>query len=169
MLNFATTKNPVRLIMNSPSGGQEEDALRVQKVPADADLLDAYSHAVIGVVQRVGPSVISITGHPAEGERGQGSGFVISADGLVLTNSHVVGNRQRLRATTEDGDSLDARLIGDDPATDLALIRLAARDLPHADLGDSDSLQVGQLVIAVGNPLGFRSTVSTGVVSALVT
>src|SRR5262245_42252939 len=103
MLNFRTSENPVRLITDSPSGGQQDDALRPQKVPADADLLDAYSHAVVGVVQRVGPAVISVTGHPDDGQRGLGSGFLISADGLALTNSHVVGNRQRLRATTEDG------------------------------------------------------------------
>jgi S1-C subfamily serine protease len=96
-----------------------------------------------------------------------GSGFLITPDGFALTNSHVARGRKRLRATTEEGDGLDAELIGDDAATDLALIRLAARDLPHAELGDSDGLQVGQLVIAMGNPFGFRSTVSTGVVSAI--
>jgi S1-C subfamily serine protease len=132
----------------------------------DAELLDAYSQAVIGVVGRIGPAVLSITGHPADGQRGQGSGFLITPDGFALTNSHVARGRARLRAITEEGDALEARLIGDDPATDLALIRLAARDLPHAELGDSEGLQVGQLVIAMGNPFGFRSTVSTGVVSA---
>lgn len=133
----------------------------------EAELLDAYSQAVIGVVGRVGPAVIAVAGHPADRSPGQGSGFVIAPGGFALTNSHVVHGRERLRATTEDGDAIDARLIGDDPSTDLALIRLAAKDLPHAELGDSDNLQVGQLVIAVGNPFGFRSTVSTGVVSAL--
>jgi S1-C subfamily serine protease len=133
----------------------------------DAELLDAYSQAVIGVVGRVGPAVISVTGHPADDERGQGSGFLITPDGFALTNSHVAHGRQRLRAITEDGDALDARLIGDDPSTDLALLRLAARELPHSQLGDSTALQVGQLVIALGNPFGFRSTVSTGVVSAV--
>jgi S1-C subfamily serine protease len=133
----------------------------------DAELLDAYSQAVIGVVGRVGPAVLSINGHPADNQPGSGSGFVITPDGFAVTNSHVVRGRNRLRATTEDGDSLDAALVGDDPATDLAVIRIAAKDLPHAQLGDSDSLQVGQLVIAMGNPFGFRSTVSTGVVSAL--
>ena len=84
-----------------------------------------------------------------------------------MTNSHVVHGRRRLRAVTPEGDSLDADLVGDDPASDLALVRLAARDLPRAELGDSDGLQAGQLVIAMGNPFGFQSTVSTGVVSAL--
>src|SRR5262245_43082791 len=139
----------------------------VGKVQRDAALLDAYSQAVIGVVGRVGPAVISVAGHPADRQPGQGSGFVITPDGFALTNSHVVHGRQRLRATTEEGDALDARLVGDDTSTDLALIRLAARDLPYAELGSSDDLQVGQLVIAVGNPFGFRSTVSTGVVSAV--
>jgi S1-C subfamily serine protease len=133
----------------------------------DAALLDAYSQAVIGVVGRVGPAVLSVASQLEGRERGQGSGFIIAPDGFALTNSHVVHGRDKLRATTEEGDTLDARLIGDDPSTDLALIRLAARDLPHSELGESDNLQVGQLVIAMGNPFGFRSTVSTGVVSAM--
>jgi S1-C subfamily serine protease len=141
--------------------------VRGSAIPTDGDLLDAYSQAVINVVRQVGPTVISVSGRPNDPRQGMGSGFVITPDGLALTNSHVARGRQRLRATTEEGDSLDAELIGDDPATDLALVRLAARDLPHAELGDSDALQVGQLVIAMGNPFGFRSTVSTGVVSAI--
>ena len=98
---------------------------------------------------------------------GAGSGFLLTPDGYALTNSHVVHGRPNVQATTEDGDTLSAELIGEDPATDLALLRLAARDLPFAELGDSQTLQVGQLVIAMGNPLGFQSTVSTGVVSAV--
>jgi len=169
MLNSTTFQSaivPLTVTTNSQAS-EGGDASRPLKVPADADLLDAYSHAVIGVVGQVGPAVISVAGHPADSERGQGSGFVITPDGFALTNSHVAHGRERLRATTEDGDGIDARLIGDDPSTDLALLRLAARDLPHAELGNSDGLQVGQLVIAMGNPFGFRSTVSTGVVSAL--
>ena len=111
--------------------------------------------------------MISVMGAKGDRESGMGSGFVLTPDGYALTNSHVVGGRQKLRAITADGDSLDAQLIGDDPATDLALLRLVASDLPRAELGDSDGLQVGQLVIAIGNPFGFQSTVSTGVVSAL--
>jgi S1-C subfamily serine protease len=135
--------------------------------PTDADLLDAYSEAVIGVVQKVGPAVIAVTGRRGDRTGGIGSGFLITPDGYALTNSHVVHGRDRMGATTQDGDGLDAELIGDDPATDTALVRVSARDLPYAELGDSETLRVGQLVIAMGNPLGFHSTVSTGVVSAL--
>ena len=133
---------------------------------ADADLLDAYSQAVIRVVEAVSPAVIGVAAS-AGGGGGSGSGFLVTPDGYGLTNSHVVANRARLTATTTDGDRLDAQVIGDDPATDLALIRLAARDLPFAQLGNSDALRVGQLLIAIGSPFGFQSTVSTGVVSAL--
>jgi S1-C subfamily serine protease len=169
MLNFATSRSAILAlpVTSNSEGYSQSDPSRTNEVQRDADLLDAYSQAVMGVVGRVGPAVISVAGHPAENSPGQGSGFVITPDGFALTNSHVVHGRQRLRATTEEGDALDARLIGDDPSTDLALIRLAARDLPHAELGDSEGLRVGQLVIAMGNPFGFRSTVSTGVVSAV--
>jgi S1-C subfamily serine protease len=133
----------------------------------DANLLDAYSQAVVRVVETVGRATIGVQPPRNQQQGGQGSGFLITPDGYALTNSHVVGGRSKLTATTNDGDRLDAEVIGDDPATDLALIRLAARDLPICTLGDSAALRVGQLVIAIGNPLGFDSTVSTGVVSAL--
>jgi S1-C subfamily serine protease len=156
--------------INDPDGKGETPDSRARSPsgkPADADLLDAYSQAVIAVVRKVGPAVISILGRRGEDRGGAGSGFVLTPDGFALTNSHVVHGRRQLRAVTPEGDSLSADLIGDDPATDLALVRVAARDLPLAELGDSDGLQVGQLVIAMGNPFGFQSTVSTGVVSAL--
>jgi S1-C subfamily serine protease len=133
----------------------------------DADLLDAYSHAVVNVVETVSPAVISVFGQDAGGRGGAGSGFIVAPDGYAITNSHVVDDRPRLTAETGDGDRLHAELVGDDPATDLAVIRLAASGLPHAQLGDSSALRVGQLVIAMGSPLGLQSTVSTGVVSAL--
>jgi S1-C subfamily serine protease len=146
------------------------DATRPQpqnQPAADANLLDAYSQAVIHVVETVSPAVISVTGQGADGRGGSGSGFVVTPDGYAITNSHVVNDRPALAAETADGDRLRAELVGDDPATDIAVIRLAASGLPVTQLGDSAALRVGQLVIAMGSPLGLQSTVSTGVVSAL--
>ena len=153
------TERTIQRVSDFPSGNADSSA---SSTSGEKDALDAYSHAVVSVVDDVGPAVIGVAG---EG-RGSGSGFIITPDGYALTNSHVVHGRTRLFATTRDGDRIDARLIGDDPATDLALIRLVSRDLPHTQLGDSDSLRAGQLVIAIGNPFGFQSTVSAGVVSA---
>lgn len=138
----------------------------------DEDLLDAYSRAVVGVVEKVGPAVVSIgvrkrTRSPRYGQEGAGSGVIIAPDGFVLTNHHVVEGAEDVQVRLTDGRSFSAHLVGSDPATDLAVVRAEASNLPTADLGDSDSLRVGQLVIAIGNPLGFQSTVSTGVISAL--
>jgi S1-C subfamily serine protease len=149
------------------SAGEPQHAQPVHPQPADVHLLDAYSRAVIGVVDAVSPAVVSITTPANERPGGSGSGFIISPDGLAITNSHVVGGRARVVAESNDGDRLAADVLGDDPSTDVALLRLAASDLPYASLGESDSLRVGQLVIAMGSPFGFQSTVSTGVVSAV--
>jgi len=145
-------------------------------------LLDAYSRAVIDVVERVGPAVVSLAirsgqspSRPSEGNEGMngaGSGVVVAPDGLILTNSHVAGaaggGAAHIKVTTAEGQDLRARLVGDDPDTDLALLRVdESVTLPAALLGDSKRLKRGQLVIAIGNPLGFESTVTTGVVSAL--
>ena len=137
---------------------------------ADADLLDAYSEAVVAVVDAVGPSVVSIRTNVRAGRRsgaGAGSGVVIASDGYVLTNSHVVHGAHDLEVSLTDGRRFAATLTGDDPGTDLAVIRVDAPALPAARFGQSARLRVGQLVIAIGNPFGFESTVSAGVVSAL--
>jgi len=139
---------------------------------SDVELLDAYSRAVITVVETLGPAVVSISvGKESRRQEieqvGAGSGVAITPDGYILTNDHVIDEAKQVTVILSDGTSLTAALVGKDPATDLAIIRANASDLPHASLGDSNRLQVGQLVIAIGNPLGFQSTVSTGVVSAL--
>jgi S1-C subfamily serine protease len=137
--------------------------------PRDEGPLDAYSRAVAKVVDQVGPAVVRVESI-AKGGRcaGVGSGVIIAGDGLVLTNSHVVGSAKRLRLSVAEGGGTDAQLLGDDPDTDLALLRSELpSDTPAATLGDSKSLRRGQLVVAIGNPLGFQSTVTAGVVSAL--
>jgi S1-C subfamily serine protease len=143
------------------------------QVAADGDLLDAYSRAVVGVVERLGPSVVAISVRSSGGQErgrrargGAGSGVVFTPDGYVLTNAHVVGQARAIEVTSTDGVTQPATLLGADRATDLAVIRTEA-PLPAAALGDSSTVRVGQLCIAIGNPLGFSATVSAGVVSAL--
>ncbi|MGH7566766.1 MAG: S1C family serine protease, partial [Gemmatimonadota bacterium] len=139
--------------------------------PDDGALLDAYSRAVVDVVGRVSPAVIGVSWRSGEGHRGrggQGSGFAFAPDGFALTNSHVVAGAGALQVTLADGATVPARVVGDDPATDTAVIRLeSSAELPVAPLGESRGLRPGQVVVAIGNPLGFQSTVTAGVVSAL--
>ncbi len=156
----------------SRASGQSSAAQGESSQNPDAELLDAYSRAVIGVVERVGPAVVSIqAGWRLRGRGvhrgGAGSGVIIAPDGYILTNSHVVHEANHVEATLTDGRDLEANLVGEDPALDLAVIRVQETvRLPYAGLGESASLRAGQLVIAIGNPLGFQSTVSTGVVSS---
>jgi S1-C subfamily serine protease len=140
----------------------------------DDELLDSYSRTVSGVVEKVRPTVVNIRVHHLGRERGggpdaggSGSGFIIAPDGYILTNSHVVHDAGKIEVALADGRSSGATLVGDDPETDLAVLRINASHLVHVNLGDSRSVRVGQIAIAIGSPLGFQQTVTAGVVSAL--
>ncbi|MDJ0782409.1 MAG: trypsin-like peptidase domain-containing protein [Desulfosarcinaceae bacterium] len=169
-----THAQALRLLYGDAADGASPPAAS-HGTAADAELLDAYSRAVVDVVDAVGPTVVSVlVAAPRDGQVdeqvGAGSGVIITPDGYILTNDHVVHaalKAQRLDVQLTDGSRHQARLVGTDPATDLAVIRAEGGDWPFARLGDSERLRAGQLVIAMGNPFGFQSTVSTGVVSSL--
>jgi len=163
--------DPVRFASGEP-GGRERPASFARPADSDdAELLDAYSRTVTQVAEAVSPSVVNIEvrrrRQGREERSGSGSGFVFTPDGFVLTNSHVVQGSSALEVAMTDGQRYPARLIGEDPETDLAVIRIQASDLVAVPFGDSDRLRVGQVAIAIGNPLGFQATVTAGVVSAL--
>jgi S1-C subfamily serine protease len=151
------------------AAGSAQEASTAASTAASIVLLDTLSQGIAAVVDKIGPAVVRVeTPHRGRSSGGLGSGVIISPDGLILTNSHVVNGHRDVRLTDSEGHVMEARLLGEDRDTDLALLRATdARHLPSPALGDSKLLRRGQLVIAIGNPLGFEFTVTSGVVSAL--
>jgi S1-C subfamily serine protease len=155
-----TVEQPGDPVANSPPANDTN-------FPSEHEMLDAYSRAVVGAAEEVGPAVVSIARSSPRGAAGSGSGVVFASDGYVLTNAHVAAGAQSLELGFTDGATSRAHVVGVDHATDLAVIRATGPVSKVAVFGNSSALRVGQLVVAIGNPLGFSSTVSAGVVSAL--
>src|SRR5881394_945611 len=173
--NVAGGREPtIAALLNESEAGSAFESSRVSPGWNDAALLDEYSRTVVSAADRVGPAVVNIDiKQRLESQRGprevggSGSGLVIAPDGFILTNSHVVHAANQIAVSLSDGREYPAQLVGDDPDADLAVIRIDAPHLAHVRLANSENLRVGQIVIAIGNPLGFQASVTAGVISAL--
>jgi S1-C subfamily serine protease len=163
-------RNWIQYIYNDQEGISENNSSSPKRINSDFEKLDAYSKTVIKVVEKVGPAVVAIKAQAVKRiarQEGSASGVIITPDAFILTNNHVVENASPIHIMLTDGRTSEATVVGRDPATDLAVLHAMLDGLPFAEMGNSQNLSVGQIAIAIGNPLGFQSTVSTGVISAL--
>ncbi len=165
----------VEFLLGNDLNGAPSSTVTAENILSDAEILDVYSNTVVSASEIASPSVVKIdvqsvrqNGRGSRGAGGSGSGFVFTPDGYIITNSHVVHNAERMTVQMQDGGVYTADLVGDDPDTDLAVIRISSSvNLPALKLGASHNLKVGQMAIAIGNPFGFQYTVTAGVISAL--
>ena len=166
MIHVNRIRRP-HILTAAETAGNKQPPLPSAPAKDDIALLDEYSRTIVSAVDRVTPSVVNIESRASSSRGGSGSGFIIAPDGFILTNSHVVHGAREIVVNLSDGRESRAQLVGDDPDTDLAVIRIDLAQLSHVRLADSETLRVGQIAIAIGNPLGFQASVTAGVISAL--